>query len=265
MSILILVTFMIILYILIRGLKIFILRKVSACDNIYIETKLLSERSSTYNPPQKYENQFHVIHYKVLSNIINISNKIEYEDSYELYKDGKPHLYCLFPYQLKYFTRKNILVINGYVKQFKYLCIFARLITNNKKDLQILVANYVINDKYQLNYIFQQELIDNFYKDYIIYSSFIYKCGKIYAKRNNTYEPYIYLTALQLNQLSKLCQIKYLENDENISLFKVQLLTDKLESKRIISKLRWININNKLSISNERDNYERTKKEKESI
>ena len=69
----------------------------------------------------------------------------------------------------------------------------------------------------------------------------------------------------QINQLSKLCQIKYLENEEHISLFKVQLLTDKLESKRIISKLRWININNRLIISNGRNNYERTKEEEKSI
>ena len=251
MSLFILIIFIIFFHILIKGLKIFMLKKATACDKIYIEPKLLSERTTMYNPLQKYEDQFQIIHYKTLNN----------EDSYELYKDGKPHLYCLFPYQVKHFTRKNILVVNGYVKQFKYLCIFARLITNNKQDLRTLVTNYVINDEYRLNHIFQQELTNNFQKDYIIYSSFIYKCGKIYAKRNNVYEPYIYLTALYLNQLSKLCQIKYLENEENTSLFKVQLLTDKLESRQIISKLRWINIKNKLIISNERINYEATKEE----
>ena len=265
MSIFILITFLLFLHILIKNLKLFMLKKANACDNIYKEPKLLTKRTSTYNPPQKYEDQFQIIHYQNLSDINNISNKTEYENFYELYKDGKPHLYCLFPYEIKHFTRKNILVINGYVKQFKYLCIFARLITNNKRDLQTLVANYVVNDVYRLKYIFQQELINILHKDYITYSSFIYKCGKIYARRNNTYEPYIYLTALQINQLSKLCQIKYLENEEHISLFKVQLLTDKLESKRIISKLRWININNRLIISNERNTYEKTRKEEKSI
>jgi hypothetical protein len=61
--------------------------------------------------------------------------------------------------------------------------------------------------------------------------------------------------------------VHYLENQESISLFKVQLLTDKLEAKRIIRKLRWININNKLMIKVKGNlkgyKNERTKEEKE--
>jgi len=259
-SVISIVIFIIIIHIFMKGfITYFKLKTVNACDKIYKETPhlLLTERKSSYNHLQKLDEPFQIIHYQMENDLQyikeNIPEGLQYDDSYELYKDGKPHLYCLFPYQVRHFTRKNILVINGYVKQFKYLCIFARIITNNKNDLKQIVSAYVVNDELRLKNIFHEEIFEDFYEDTITYSSFIYKNGRIYAKKENVYEPYVYLTAFHLIQLSKLCTVHYLENQEHTSLFKVQLLTDKLEAKRIIHRLRWININNKLLVKLRKD------------